>query len=159
MMLGAAVAAQADHLLIILVLRQADMENSGHLGRRPGARKHILPKQFQRRKIRLMGLGPVFESDPGLHGAVVSTDDLAQAACIAAAADVFEQERKVEAAGLVGRKLCLRGDAHAQQTAAQRVTVHRPFGQVQRVGERRDDLRQRDGSVDILRTRRKEAEV
>ena len=99
-----------------------------------------------------MRLGPVFEFDPCFHGAVVSADDLAQAACIAAAADVFEQEREVEAVGLVGRKLRLLSDTHAHQAAPQSVAMHCPFSQVQRVGERRDDLRQRDRSVDILGT-------
>ena len=60
----------------------------------PALGKNILPKQLERSKIRLMRPGPVFEFDPGLHGAVVSADDLTQAARIAAAADVFQRSAK-----------------------------------------------------------------
>jgi hypothetical protein len=75
-----------------------------------------------------------------LDSAAVAANDLAHAAGIAAAADVFEQERKVESAGLVRRKFCFGGDSHSQQTAAQGVPVNRPFSKIQRVGECGDDL-------------------
>ncbi len=88
---GAAVAAHAGHLLIVPLLREADRKDARQLRRGAGARKNILPNLLQGRTIRLMRPGPVFESDPGLRGAVVSTDDLTQAACIAAAANVFEE--------------------------------------------------------------------
>src|ERR1700745_2872496 len=63
---GAAIAAEANHLLIISMLREADMKNSGQLRRCSGTRQHILPEQFERRKIWLVRPGPVFKLDPGL---------------------------------------------------------------------------------------------
>src|SRR5271156_2305492 len=44
---GATIAADADHLLIVLVLRKTDMKNSGNPGRSAGAWKNVLPKQLQ----------------------------------------------------------------------------------------------------------------
>src|SRR5207302_9140287 len=88
---GAAVAAEANHLLIISVLRETDMKNSGNLRGGSGTGQHIFPEQPEGRKIRLMRPGPVFEFDSGLHGAVVSANDLRQTAGIAATANVFEK--------------------------------------------------------------------
>src|SRR5271155_6221698 len=51
---GAAVTAQADHLLVIPMLRDADMKNPGDLRCSTGVRKHISPKQFEGLKIRLV---------------------------------------------------------------------------------------------------------
>lgn len=97
---GTTVAAEADRLLIVLLLRQPDMKNSGNLCRSVGAWKNIPPSQLEGGKIRLLRLGPVFKFDPGpvgtvvvgaaVDGAVVPTGDLAQTACIAAATDVFQ---------------------------------------------------------------------
>src|SRR5947199_5166525 len=93
---SASVAAEAHDLRIVPMLSEADMQNSRHLRRGSSAGKNILPKQLERRKIWLMRPRPVFELDSGLHGAVVSADNLREAAGVAAAPNVLKKERKVE---------------------------------------------------------------
>ena len=100
---GAAVAPKPDHLPIIFMPRKTDMKDSAPFAAELALGRTFLQSSFRVERFGRCGLVQSSRSDPGLHSAVVSADDLTQPACIAAAANVFEKEREVEAAGLIGR--------------------------------------------------------
>ena len=75
-----------------------------------------------------------------LGGAVVGTQNLAHARRVAAAADVFEQQRVIEIPELWPVQAQFAANAHADQATADGVAGNGVLGEVQREGERRNDL-------------------
>ena len=111
---GAPVAAKADHDIDVLgAASSAHAKDSATLATRPDSGRTLFQSSFRAEDSSYVAR-PVFELQSRLCMARSSAPiDLAHAASIAAAADVFQQERKVEAAGLFRRQLRLFGDPHA----------------------------------------------
>lgn len=70
------------------------------------------------------------------HLAIVAADHFAHTGGVAAAANVFEQERVIEGGSFRLIEGEMIGEAHAIQTAADGVAGYRAFGEIERKGER-----------------------
>jgi len=97
---GAAVTPQLDHLPVVLMLSNSELEDAAHAPKRCGFGKRLVP---ERRHRTDRGTGPIEKLDVMLHLPVVAADQHAHARRVAAAADVFKQEGVIE-----GRALKLR---------------------------------------------------
>ena len=96
----------------------------------------------------LQGFGGAGEVDK-LAGAlelqiVAAAEDLRHSRRRAGAAGVLEQQRVVEAAAILLRQRDGPGEPHSQQARASGVAAGLSLGQIEGVGERGDDLRERD---------------
>jgi hypothetical protein len=135
---GAAVATELDHLFIVAVLGERDLEDAADLVGGTVAGNDAVPEQADGGEAGAVGLGPVFELDAGFDGAVVAAaDDLAHAGGVAAATDVFEEQGGIEI-GEVGA-----ADAHAEQAAAQGVAGDGAFGEIERKRQGGENCRER----------------
>ena len=137
--LGAAVAARlhqrARHLALVLdrleppaaVAQRAvggDRAQRPHEGRQPP--------------------GPVDALGRALGDVIVGAEQRRHAGGVRGAAGVLEQQRVEEVGAGRGVEAELLGEPHADQARAQRVAGRLPLGEVERVRERADDLRQPD---------------
>jgi len=82
-----------------------------------------------------------------LEGQIVGQIELADARRIAAAAEIFEQQRVVQLPDPALVEADFLADLHADPAAADAMTLRLPLGQVQRVAERTEQF----GQPDLLR--------
>ena len=113
--LRAAVAAQIEELLVILLTLLAHFRNVHGAAEDIGAGKDIVPKHLPHFRIRRIA-----ELRTGLYGAFIpAADNGAEAGGVAGATDVFEQKCVVELAHQRCGEIDSRTDAHAEQARAQ----------------------------------------
>ncbi len=138
--LGAALAARADQLARDLLLLR-DPAHLARLGERAAALGDRLPR-VDRARGRPRPVGD-------LHGAlgrlVVGGEQRGQARGVARAAGVLEQQRVEQRGALLLGQADLLGQPHADRGRADRVAGRFALGDVERVRQRTEDLRQGDG--------------
>jgi hypothetical protein len=123
-----AFAAQTDEFIAKAAAAQRQAEDALRFREQVLAGAGVSPEQLE---TGYRGITPVFELDLALDGAIVPSDHLAEQVRIATAAEVFEQERVVEAGELIGGKAEFRSDPHAEKAGAGGVAGADIFGEVE----------------------------
>src|ERR1700733_9878470 len=88
--------------------------------------------------------GPVRRFEIALGGAVVTAQERADFGGVAGATQVFEEEAVEECGTFLGGEGKFAGDAHADETGSRGMSGGLALGDVQSVGEGRNDFRESD---------------
>ena len=137
--LGAAVAARLHQRARHLALVPDRLEPAAAVAQRP-----VGGDRPQRPQERRQLAGPVDALGGALRDPVVGGEQRRHAGGVGRAAGVLEQQRVEEVGAGPGVEADLLGEPHADQARAQRMAGRLALGEVERIGERTDDLRQPD---------------